>query len=374
MKFNTNNCVDIISEKDIKLDKPLRIKYGIDPTNVDIHLGHSVPLRKLKEFQELGHIPVIVIGNYTALIGDPSGKDKTRAKLTQEQIENNSKNYLKQIGKIIDINKSEVVYNGDWFKDFQFLDILNLTSKITIQQILERDDFTKRIKSSNPISLHECLYPLMQGYDSVKLKVDVELGGTEQLFNLLVARDLQKNAGQKPQVCITLPILIGLDGIQKMGKSLNNYIAINDSPQNQFDKIMSIPDKIMPQWYELLTNRIFNPNIHPMESKKILATDIVEFYHNFDIANKSRLEWEKKFSKREDPTDIPEILITEKNIWICKLLVMLGLAESNTKARQAIEGNAVSIGNNLIKDPKMNIEITKGLIVRNGKRKIAKVK
>src|SRR5436853_3075547 len=215
-------------ERSVKTGKPLRVKYGIDPTGIDVHLGHTVPLRKLRLFQELGHKAVLIIGNYTALVGDPSGRDQTRARLTQEQVEANAKDYLKQVSKVIDISKTEVTYNGDWFKRFQFLDVLALTSKITMQRMLERDDFTKRQKAGTPISLHECLYPLMQGQDSVEIRADVELGGSEQLFSLMVGRDLQRDAGQEPQVCMTLPLLRGKDGQQKMGKSLGNYVGVGE--------------------------------------------------------------------------------------------------------------------------------------------------
>src|SRR5271167_793813 len=225
-------------ERSIASNKPLRVKFGIDPTSVDVHLGHTVPLRKLRQFQELGHQAVLIIGNYTALVGDPSGRDQTRARLTQEQVEINAKDYLKQVSKVIDIGRTEVTYNGDWFKKFQFLDVLGLTSKITMQRMLERDDFTKRQKAGTPIYLHECLYPLMQGFDSVEIKADVELGGSEQLFSLMVGRDLQRDAGQEPQICVTLPILVGLDGTRRMGKSLGNYVGVGESAYDQFAKTM----------------------------------------------------------------------------------------------------------------------------------------
>src|SRR5436190_12257573 len=229
-------------ERSLKTGKPLRVKYGIDPTGIDVHLGHTVPLRKLRLFQELGHQAVLIIGNYTALIGDPSGRDETRARLTPEQVERNARDYLKQISKVIDISRAEVRHNGEWFSRFTFLDVAALTGKITMQRMLERDNFTKRIKDGTPIYLHECLYPLMQGQDSVAIRADVELGGSEQLFNLMRGRDLQADAGQEPQVCLTLPILRGLDGTRRMGKSLGNYIGVAESANEQFAKTMSIPD------------------------------------------------------------------------------------------------------------------------------------
>jgi tyrosyl-tRNA synthetase len=376
-------------ERSVASGKPLRVKYGIDPTGIDVHLGHTVPLRKLRLFQELGHQAVLIIGNYTALVGDPSGRDQTRARLTQEQVETNAKDYLKQVSKIIDINNTEVTYNGDWFKRFQFLDVLGLTSKITMQRMLERDDFTKRIKKGKPIYLHECLYPLMQGYDSVEIHADIELGGSEQLFSLMVGRDLQSDAGQEPQICLTLPILVGRDGIRRMGKSLDNYIGVGEPAQVQFDKSMSIPDAVMPQWFELLTDRpaedivrLTNAALtHPMETKKTLAADIVSFYYGPDTAAAARVEWEKRFSQRQDPTEIPErdlarSELVEGQMWICKLLVLLKLAETNSEGRRAVEGGAVSIGpdREAVSDPKANVVVSDGLIVRNGKRKIVRVR
>src|SRR6266702_1757486 len=266
-------------ERSIKTGKPLRVKYGIDPTAADVHLGHTVPLRKLQLFQELGHQAVLIIGNYTALVGDPSGRDQTRARLTPEQVENNARDYLKQVSKVIDISKSEVTHNGDWFSKMLFLDVLALTTKITMQRVLERDDFTKRRQAGTPIYLHECLYPLMQGHDSVEVRADVELGGSEQLFSLMVGRDLQRDAGQEPQVCLTLPILIGLDGTRRMGKSLGNYIGVGESAYEQFAKTMSIPDMLMQEWFELLTDRLAEEiasltapaKTHPMKAKETLG-------------------------------------------------------------------------------------------------------
>ena len=235
-------------ERSVKTGVPLRVKYGIDPTGIDVHLGHTVPLRKLRLFQELGHQAVLIIGNYTALVGDPSGRDQTRARLTKEQVEANARDYLKQVSKVIDIARTEVTYNGDWFGRFHFLDVLGLMTKMTMQRMLERDDFTKRLKAGTPIYLHECLYPLMQGRDSVEVRADVELGGSEQLFSLIVGRDLQRDAGQEPQVCVTFPILRGLDGERRMGKSLGNYIGVGEPAYEMFAKVMKIPDELMRDW------------------------------------------------------------------------------------------------------------------------------
>lgn len=375
-------------ERSVKTGKPLRVKYGIDPTGIDVHLGHTVPLRKLRLFQELGHQAVLIIGNYTALVGDPSGRDQTRARLTQEQVEKNAVDYLKQISKIIDINRSEVTYNGDWFKKFDFLKVMELTSKITVQRMLERDDFTKRFRSepSVPIYLHECLYPLMQGWDSVEIKADIELGGSEQLFNLMMGRRLQQDQGQEPQICLTLPILRGLDGERRMGKSLGNYIGVGEKAYDMFAKTMSIPDTLLREWFELLTDR---PEAEaamliadePFEAKKQLGMEIVAFYHGQEAATEARTEWVRQRTQGNDPTEIPDASLPrsellEGKIGIAKLLVSLKLANSNNDARRDVQAGAVNIGpdRTKISDPKATLDIEDGLIVRNGKRKIVRVR
>ena len=376
-------------EHSAKTGKPLRIKYGIDPTGIDVHLGHTVPLRKLRLFQELGHQAVLIIGNYTALVGDPIGRDQTRAQLTEQQVEDNARDYLKQVSKVIDISKTEVRYNGEWFGRFAFLDVLELTKKITMQRMLERDDFAKRIKAGTPIYLHECLYPLMQGHDSVEIRADVELGGSEQLFSLMVGRDLQRDAGQEPQVCVTLPILRGLDGERRMGKSLGNYIGVGEPAQVQFDKTMSIADELMREWFELLTDRppeeiarLTNADtIHPMEAKKMLAADIVAFYYGADAAAAARAEWERRFSGRQDPSEIPEVSIpavelADGKLLILKLLTLTRLAKSNNEARRLVEGGGVTIGpdREKVTDPKAGVTVTDGLVVRVGSKRVVRVR
>jgi tyrosyl-tRNA synthetase len=378
-------------ERSVRTGKPLRVKYGIDPTGIDVHLGHTVPLRKLRQFQELGHQAVLIIGNYTALVGDPSGRDQTRARLTQEQVEANARDYLAQISRIIDITKTEVTRNGDWFSRYSFLDVMTLTSKITVQRMLERDDFTKRFRAdpSVPIYLHECLYPLMQGQDSVEIRADIELGGSEQLFNLMRGRDLQADAGQEPQICITMPILRGLDGERRMGKSLGNYIGVGMAAQEQFDRTMSIPDTIMKEWFELLTDRptpeiavlIDSTQTHPMEAKKRLAADIVSFYHGAEAAAAARKGWEKRFSERQDPEEIPEVDVqasnlTDGKLQVFRLLVALGLAPSNNEARRLVQGGGVNVGEDRLKltDPNAAIDVSQGLKVRVGSRKIVRVR
>jgi tyrosyl-tRNA synthetase len=378
-------------EKSARTGKPLRVKYGIDPTGIDVHLGHTVPLRKLRQFQDLGHQAVIIIGNYTALVGDPSGRDATRARLSQDQVEANAQDYLKQISKIIDMSKAEVRPNGEWFGRFSFLDVMNLLGKMTIQRMLERDDFSKRFHSrpeSIPIYLHECLYPLMQGHDSVEINADIELGGSEQLFNLMVARKLQEAAGQEPQVCLTLPILRGLDGHRRMGKSLGNYVGVGESADQQFGKTLSIPDDLMKEWFTLLTDRpteeieaLVDPaKTHPMAAKKTLARAIVAFYHGIDAATAAQANFEKQFGEKKDPDNIPEVLIPADEgatpMGILTLLVKVGFCKSNNEARQKVTEGAVNLGPDRTKvtDPKMTLTVEDGLVVRLGSKKIVRVK
>jgi tyrosyl-tRNA synthetase len=378
-------------EASAKSGKPLRVKYGIDPTGIDVHLGHTVPLRKLRQFQELGHQAVLIIGNYTALVGDPSGRDETRKSLTQEQVEANAKDYLKQISRIIDIDRAEVRFNGEWFAKFSFLDVLRMMGQITMQRMLERDDFTKRVKAGTPISLHECLYPLMQGYDSVAIHADIELGGSEQLFNLMVGRDLQRNAvhlgfdkAQEPQVAITLPILRGLDGHRKMGKSLGNYIGVGESADQQFGKTMSIPDDLMKEWFTLLTDRpaaeietlTDAAKTHPKAAKLTLGHDIVSFYHGANAATEAQANWEKQFSEKKDPDNVPEVVLPAGEIGLLQLLVKVGFCKSNNEARNKVNEGAVTIGPERTKvtDWKATVKVEDGLVVRLGSKKIVRLR
>ena len=388
--------VDKIEPKGEFLDKlkqsigtgvPLRVKYGIDPTGISVHLGHTVPLRKLRQFQALGHTAVIIIGNYTALVGDPSGRDETRAKLTEAQVTENARDYLLQVGKIIDLSKAEVHENGEWFSKWSFLGLLDLMRQMTLGQISAREDFAKRIAAQKPVYLHECLYPLMQGWDSVEIKADVELGGTEQLFSLLVARDLQQSAGQKPQVAMTMPILVGTDGVRRMGKSLGNYIGVADDPNSMFGKIMSIPDDVMRPYFVLLTDvalaevdRLLGPDVNPRDAKDELGTIIVSQYWGPERAAAASAEFRRR-SKGEDPTEIPGVPIaavqfdSEGRIQAARLLVLLGLEKSTSDARRVIEQGGVKTGPDRtpLTDPKALITVVDGLIVRVGPRKIAKV-
>jgi tyrosyl-tRNA synthetase len=377
---------------------PLRVKYGIDPTGIDVHLGHTVPLRKLRQFQELGHKAIIIIGNYTALVGDPSGRDETRARLTPETVEANARDYLKQISKIViglgpdgqvlDASKVEVHRNGDWFSGMRFLDVLELASKMTIQQLLAREDFDKRRKAEVPIYLHECLYPLMQGWDSVEIRADVELGGSEQLFSLLVGRELQRERGQQPQVAITLPILVGTDGTRRMGKSLGNYIGVAEPPDEMFGKLMSIPDSAMRSYFELLTDRpidefsrLLAPGVNPRDAKAALARDIVGQYHGAAAATAAAGAFDRRFREGQDPAEIPEVQIPrdklkQGKIWIARLLVTAGFASSTTEAKRLVAQGAVNVGpeRRKITDPQADIGLPDGLVVRVGSRRIARMR
>ncbi len=381
-------------EQSVRTGTPLRVKYGIDPTGIDVHLGHTVPLRKLRQFQDLGHTAVIIIGDYTAMVGDPSGRSDHRTGLTEEQVEANARDYLTQVGKIIDLDRAEVRRNGEWFSKWTFLDVLDLTRRMTIGQVSAREDFSLRLKSEKPVYLSECLYPLMQGWDSVEIRADVELGGTEQLFNLLVARDLQTEEGQAPQVALTLPILVGTDGTRRMGKSLGNYIGVAEQAVDQFGKVMSVPDEPMRSYFTLLTDldlaevdRLLSSEVNPRDAKERLGRLIVEQYHGAEAAQKAAEAFRKR-SSGEDPDAIPEVTLSkadlqqfgaEMAIPAPRLLVDLGLENSTSNARRVIEQGGVNYGPlepepTRCTDPRSKIPVYDGLIVRVGKRKIAKVK
>jgi tyrosyl-tRNA synthetase len=362
--------------------QPLRVKYGIDPTGFDVHLGHTVPLRKLRQFQEFGHTAVLIIGTATAEVGDPSGRDDSRTGLTPEQIRKNADSYLTQIAKVVDVSRAEVRPNGDWFHRFDFAKMLKLLGSMTMQRMLERDDFSKRLKAQTPIYLHECLYPLMQGHDSVEIRADVELGGTEQLFNLMVGRRLQTAAGQEPQVCLTMPILRGLDGEKKMGKSLGNYVGVGESAKEQYGKAMSIPDALLREWFTLLTDRADVDAVlagHPMEAKKTLAGDIVQWFHGGEAAAAARADWDRQFSQKLDPdridaVPVPAADLSDGKVKVLRALVLAGMCKSNGEARKKVEEGAVNVGPNRtpVTDFQATLAIGDGLLLRMG-RKIARL-
>jgi tyrosyl-tRNA synthetase len=362
----------------------LRIKLGLDPTSPDIHLGHTVVLRKMRQFQDLGHKAVLIIGDYTARIGDPSGQNTTRPILSPEQIEKNAKTYFEQAGKILDTSdkKLEVRYNSEWLAGLNLADIIRLTSNMTVARMLERDTFEQRHEKGDSVGIHEFLYPLMQGYDSVMIKSDVELGGSDQTFNNLVGRDIQRAYGQQPQIVITMPILIGLDGKEKMSKSKGNYIGVTDEPNDMFGKVMSISDEMMENYFTLLTNlsaeritELVNPDkTHPKEAKVLLAKTILVQLYDEKIAQAAAAEFDKVFAQGQLPDDIPEIKIPAGPIIASKLLVTSKLVPSGSEAKRMIKQGAVEIDKNKIDDPNTSITPADGMIIQVGKRKFARLK
>lgn len=372
---------DELLEKLRKSEKsgvPLRIKLGLDPTAPDIHLGFAVVLRKLRQFQDLGHHAHLIIGDFTAQIGDPSGKSKTRPQLTREQVEENARTYEQQLSEILDADKTTIHFNGDWLGKMGFDDVIRLTAKYTVAQMLEREDFAQRLAENKPVGMHEILYPLCQGQDSVEIQADVELGGTDQRFNNLVGRDLQKASGQEAQVVLLMPILVGLDGAQKMSKSLGNYVGIGEAPAEMFGKLMSIPDDAMRQYYTLCTSVPLDEIDailagHPMDAKKRLGREIVEVYHGTDAATSAQSAFEQQFSRAEVPDEMPEIEVAAGEILIADLLVAC-FGGSKSEARRMAEQGAVAIDGDKIIDATQTIEARDGLTVKMGKRRWARVK
>ncbi len=391
IKFGT---VDFITDADFlkklkkssETKKPLKIKLGADPNRPDIHLGHTVVINKLKIIQDLGHHIQFLIGDFTALIGDPTGKNTTRPILSREEINENAKSYAEQIFKILDPEKTEIVYNSSWLLKLTSIDFIKLSAKYTVAQMLERDDFTNRYKSGTPIGLHEFMYPLCQGYDSVALNSDLELGGTDQKFNLLVGRDLQSAYGQAPQCILTMPILEGIDGVNKMSKSLDNYIGVNESPKDMFGKTMRVSDELMFRWYELLTDLkpsdvlqlktdVQNKNKHPREVKVNLAKFLVQRFHSASAAQNAEDEFNRIFVDKGMPDEIPEFEIEAQEIGLVQLMTKAGLSDSNGEATRLITGGAVSIDQQKISDVKLKLKLESGqkLIIKAGKKKFTKV-
>jgi len=365
---------------------PLRVKYGIDPTGIDVHLGHTVPLRKIRQFQELGHQAVIIIGNYTALVGDPSGRDHARAKrLTADEVEANAQDYLAQVGKVIDLSKAEVHRNGDWFAKMSFADILHLCGKVTIAQLLTRDDFAKRMAAESPIFLHECLYPIMQAWDSVVIKSDIELGGTEQLYSFMLARDLQADAKISQQIGVMSPILVGLDGVRRMGKSLGNYIGISESPFDMMKKFMQVPDGVMRMYFELLTDIPLGEIDtlmagHPKTAKTTLACAVIGQYHSAAEADAAANRWQQEVGEGALPTDIPTVKLSrsklvENKAQAVRLLVDTGLASTTSEARRAIAQGGAYFGESKtrLETHDQLITVETGLLLFVGKKKFCRV-
>ncbi len=397
LKVIKRGVVDLITEEELvkRLEKiqkeggELKVKEGFDPSAPDLHLGHTVTLRKLRQFQDLGHRVQFVIGDFTGMIGDPTGKSQTRKQLSEEEVKENAKTYAKQVFKILDPEKTDVVFNSKWLSPLTFKDVILLTAKFTVARILEREDFQKRYKEGKPIGLHEFLYPIMQAYDSVALKSDIELGGTDQKFNLLVGRDLQREFGIEPQIVITLPLLEGLDGVEKMSKSLGNYVGIDEPPNTMFGKLMSLPDHLMVKYFELLTDvsmeeirkieeGLKNDTLHPLEVKKRLAYEIVRMYHSEEDAINAQKEFESVFSKKELPSEMKEIVIDKSllkdgKIWVIRLVEASGFVKSRQEARRLIEQGGVRLDNEKITDSKLDIEIKDGAVLRVGKLNFGKI-
>jgi tyrosyl-tRNA synthetase len=371
-------ATEVIALKELtdKLQKKgkLRVKLGVDPTAPDIHLGHTVVLGKLRDFQEQGHTIIFIIGDFTTRIGDPTGQSATRPKLDPEQIRKNAQTYQDQVFKVLDKSKTEVRFNSEWLSPLGAEGILELGFHYTMQRIMERDDFSKRLKEERPIALTESFYPLLQGYDSVAIQADVELGGTDQKFNLLVGRELQRDYGQEPQVVMTMPLLVGTDGSKKMSKSYGNYVALNDAPQEMFGKIMSVSDPLMWQYYELLTREDLNAAkaLHPMEAKKRLASLIVGQYHGEAEGRRAREEFEKVFTKKDTPDDIEEYRAAPGKISISHLLFEAGLSPSKKESRRLIEQGGVRIDGQQVQSD-ADVQTGQPFILQVGKRKFKRI-
>jgi len=373
-------------EQSRRTNTPLRIKYGIDPTGIDVHLGHTVPLRKMRQFQELGHRAVIIIGNYTALVGDPSGRDEARKKrLTEEEVEQNARDYLAQVGKVIDLSKAEIHRNGDWFGPMTFATVLGLCSKVTVAQLLTRDDFAKRYKEERPIYLHECLYPIMQAYDSVQIRADIELGGTEQLYTFMLARDLQRDAGLPLQIGVMSPILVGTDGSRRMGKSLDNYIGIAEDAYEMMKKFMQLPDAVMRMYFELLTDLPLADVDqllagHPKEAKLRLAKTVIDQYHPRGSGDAAAERWQKEIGEGALPSDIPIATIrradlTDGAMRADVLLKTAKLVSSTSEARRKIQEGGAYLGEDKqrIESHDQMIPVSNGLMLWVGKKKYCRL-
>ena len=372
-------------EKSIKTGKPLRVKAGFDPTAPDLHLGHTVLLQKMKQFQDLGHEVVFLIGDFTGMIGDPTGKSETRKSLTPEEVQDNAKTYLEQVYKILDKNKTTIMFNSEWMNKFSSTDMINLAAHYTVARMIERDDFQKRLANNLPVSIHELLYPLIQGYDSVAMKADVELGGTDQKFNLLVGRDLQRAYQMKPQNIITMPLLEGTDGIQKMSKSLGNSIGVMDPPGDMFGKIMSISDDLMWRYYELLSNvpandlkalraKAENGEMNPKNAKVQLGKELVGRYHSEDEAQQAAREFENVFKDKNLPTDIPTLQSWgAESRWIGKVLADSKVCPSTSDAKRMIKQGAVSVDGEKVTDENLALNGNQEYLIKVGKKRFLKI-
>jgi len=377
----TAGAAKVLSEKELleklRLGRPLRVKLGVDPTAPDIHFGHTVALEKLRQFQLLGHQAVLLIGDFTATIGDPSGRSATRPPLTRDEVLANAETYTDQAFKILDKSKTEIVYNGDWFRKMSYEEILKLNSRVTLQQMLQREDFRNRIEAGQEVRLHELQYPIMQGWDSVEIRADVELGGTDQLFNILVGRDLQKEEGQPQQVVMVLPLLEGLDGVRKMSKSYGNYIGVSDPPQEMFGKLMSVSDELMDRYYLLLLGEARDPSGHPMDAKKALAKKLTARYHGDEAGAAARADWDTRFSKKDlAAAELPEIFISDLPAELTVLSLTahafkaaFGLEKSNGELRkQFIISGSVQLNGEKFTDPAAAVSPSSGSVLKLSKK------
>ncbi len=394
LKILKRGTVEIISEDDLlaklRQHRPLRVKLGVDPSAPGIHLGIAIVLRKLRQFQDLGHQAILVVGDFTGMIGDPSERKKMRPMLTREEIQRNVATYRDQYGKILDPAKTKVVFNSEWLAPLKFEDVIKLGAKTTVARVLERDDFTNRLKAGTPVFMHELLYPLCQAYDSVKLQADVELGGTDQKFNNLMGRDLQREFGQEPQVVLLTPLLVGVDGVEKMSKSLGNAIGITDPPAEMYGKVMSIPDALIVHFMEFCTwipleevkvvdRDLKDGTVHPRDAKARLASEIVKMWHGPGAAAEAERRFERVFVEKDTPEEIPDAPLgrdelKQGKVGLVKLLVLAGLAESNNEARRLISQGGVSINGGRINDVNADVPIRDGVVLKVGKRRFARIR
>lgn len=376
-------------EKSVTENRPLRIKYGADPSAPDIHLGHTVCLRKMRQFQELGHQVLFIIGDFTGRIGDPTGKSETRRQLSEEEVQANARTYKQQVFKILDPERTQVLFNSTWLGKLDFYDVIDLAAKYTVARMLERDEFQKRLNEGRPIGVHELLYPLAQAYDSVAVEADLELGGTDQTFNFMVARDVQREFGQEPQIVLTMPLLVGTDGVNKMSKSLGNYIGIYDEPKDMYGKCMSIPDELIAQYFELVTDvpmdevrrieiAMASGRLNPMDAKMRLAREIVRLFHGEEEALEAEGEFIRVFREKDTPDDIPVVSISAAQLEggkmsIVALLTQAGLAPSNSEARRLIEQGGVRLDGLRVSDGKALVDLRDGMLIKVGKRRFARL-
>jgi tyrosyl-tRNA synthetase len=383
MRRLSRRAVEVISPAELSAklaeDRPLRIKLGMDPTAPDLHLGHTITLKAMRDFQAAGHTVVFLVGDFTAAIGDPSGRSETRKPLDREQIERNADTYKRQVFKILDPGRTEIRFNSEWMDQIGLRELLKIAAHISVARLLERDDFEQRLEAEQPLFLHELLYPLIQGYDSVAIRADVELGGTDQKFNMLLGRELQRAYGQPPQVVMTFPLLEGLDGVRKMSKSLGNYVGVTEAPQEMFGKLMSLDDKLMLRYYELLTDvapeqtaAIKSGAIHPMQAKKRLAEMIVDEYHGTAAAETAREYFETRFQRREVPADVPVFRLAEE-LWICELMKQLKFVPSTNEARRLVGQGAVRVDGHPVRDVNFHFVPGRHSLLEVGRRRIARI-